>query len=180
MPKSFFEDRISFKNLIGKKNLTGVEIGVANGVNARAILENLDIARLYLIDPWANYGGMEYRGVYQNDELAQQEERSAQKVIEQYKHKIIVLKALSEDAADNVENELDFVYIDGNHRHKYVKRDIELYYPKVRVGGMLAGHDFKSNERGVVRAVRETFGRSFQFENWDWWVIKDARTKGEI
>lgn len=36
---------------------------------------------------------------------------------------------------------LDFVYIDGNHSEEYVRQDIRLWWPKVKIGGMLAGHD---------------------------------------
>jgi len=43
--------------------------------------------------------------------------------------------ALFEDAS------LDFVFIDASHDEASVARDIAAWLPKVRVGGMLAGHD---------------------------------------
>ena len=54
----------------------------------------------------------------------------------------------------------DFVYIDADHSEKGAYQDIELWYKKVRQGGILAGHDYidtKSRngvEFGVVRAVQ--------------------------
>jgi len=39
-----------------------------------------------------------------------------------------------------------------------LKRDIELYYSKVKKGGIFGGHDFSSASMGVVRAVIEYFG----------------------
>jgi cephalosporin hydroxylase len=39
-------------------------------------------------------------------------------------------------------NSLDFVYIDANHAYNYVVQDIELWYPKVKKGGYLCGHDY--------------------------------------
>lgn len=38
---------------------------------------------------------------------------------------------------------LDMVYIDGDHAYKAAKADIEAYWPKVRKGGILAGHDYE-------------------------------------
>ena len=41
----------------------------------------------------------------------------------------------------------DFVYIDADHSYDGVTADLEAWYPKVRKGGMLAGHDYKNWER---------------------------------
>lgn len=62
-------------------------------------------------------------------------------------------------------NSLDYVYIDGDHRYKSVMRDIVVWWPKVRPGGILAGHDFSGCMghmvpiRDVQRAVRSTLHR---------------------
>lgn len=52
---------------------------------------------------------------------------------------------------------LDLVFLDGDHRYEAVKRDIELWTPHVRRGGILCGHDYP-NEPGVVQAVNESGG----------------------
>lgn len=52
---------------------------------------------------------------------------------------------------------LDLVFIDALHDHDSVKHDIELWWPLVRVGGVLAGHDFNHKWPGVERAVSEFF-----------------------
>ena len=36
----------------------------------------------------------------------------------------------------------DAIYIDANHTYEAAKQDIELWYPKVRKGGMICGHDY--------------------------------------
>ena len=36
----------------------------------------------------------------------------------------------------------DFIYLDGAHDHHTVKEELSLYWPKVAVGGVLAGHDY--------------------------------------
>lgn len=166
--------RPALETLRGKKDLTGAEIGVDSGLNALEILENLDIKKLFLIDPWKHYGGMTGHGALpNNDNIIKGCLNNARKVLADYEDKLIWLVDLSENVVDEVDDNLDFVYIDGNHRYEYILKDIVLYYPKIRVGGMIAGHDHKGGEPGVVRAVREFFNDNNQKNGWDWWYIKD-------
>jgi predicted O-methyltransferase YrrM len=61
------------------------------------------------------------------------------------------------EAAHLFEDEsLDGVFIDANHTYKAVKKDIADWMPKVRKGGVLAGHDYIQTFEGVVRAVNES------------------------
>lgn len=55
------------------------------------------------------------------------------------------------------DNSIDFVYIDANHKYDYVKNDIEAWFPKVKKGGVIAGHDYDKNWPGVIKAVDEFF-----------------------
>lgn len=50
---------------------------------------------------------------------------------------------------------LDFVFIDASHDYDSVKADIKVWLPKIKDGGLLAGHDYGSP--GVSRAVNEAF-----------------------
>ena len=66
---------------------------------------------------------------------------------------------------------VDFVFVDGDHSYESVLKDIKAWLPKVRPGGILAGHDFYSVSTagvcdempGVARAVIESFDK---FELW--------------
>jgi predicted O-methyltransferase YrrM len=51
---------------------------------------------------------------------------------------------------------LDFVFIDAGHSYEEVKKDIQAWLPKVKKGGVLAGHDYSKSFPGVVKAVRES------------------------
>jgi len=54
-----------------------------------------------------------------------------------------MIRALSEDVVDTfADGSLDFIYIDGNHAYEYVKRDIEIWWPKLKKGGLFSGHDY--------------------------------------
>ena len=50
---------------------------------------------------------------------------------------------------------LDFVFIDADHRYEGVLADIKAWLPKVRDGGIIAGHDY--DWEGVFKAVNEMF-----------------------
>jgi len=66
------------------------------------------------------------------------------------------IRAISWEAADLYDDEsLDFVFIDAAHDYESVKKDIAAWYPKVKVGGILAGHDYEYHE--VNKAVHEFF-----------------------
>lgn len=52
-------------------------------------------------------------------------------------------------------NSLDLVFIDANHAYKFVKEDIICWLPKVKIGGVLMGHDIDRYFKGVGIAVRE-------------------------
>lgn len=70
------------------------------------------------------------------------------------------IKKLSEDAAKEFDdNSCDVVFIDMTHTYDHVKQDIQLWLPKVKHGGYIAGHDYQKYWPGVVKAVDEIFGK---------------------
>lgn len=76
---------------------------------------------------------------------------------------ITPLRMTSEDASRQFEDEsVDIVFIDANHTYAEVKKDLNCWFPKVKVGGIIAGHDYvpghPASDAGVVKAVNEFFG----------------------
>jgi len=61
---------------------------------------------------------------------------------------------------------LDGVFIDADHSYEAVKRDIQLWLPKIKRGGTLAGHDIEGhpNSMEVIKAVRELLSDVFVME----------------
>ena len=59
-------------------------------------------------------------------------------------------------AWDFEDGSLDFVFIDASHDYENVIADIIAWYPKVKEGGVIAGHDYPTWE-GVKKAVNEYF-----------------------
>ena len=78
------------------------------------------------------------------------------------------------------DGELDFIYIDGSHRRREIMEDIRMYWNKVKVGGLVAGHDYDREE--VRNAIRDELVdkviESAIVENnpvtRDWWTIRTA------
>ena len=153
----------------------GVEIGVQAGKNAKSILDTLNIKRLYLVDPYIEFYQPQ-TGTGATKEVQEIHKRNAKKRLEKYKDKIEFVEKLSSEAAGLFgDNSLDFVYIDGNHDYDFVIQDITLWYPKVRSGGVIGGHDFGINWVGVVEAVleyRDKHNLKLYGDKYDWWFIK--------
>lgn len=133
----------------GSGSLTGVEIGVARGKNSEEILEMLPVEKLYLVDPYDGSG--DYWQDPENE--VQRALAEAKQRLEPYKDRIEWVRKTSSEAASSIPDDLDFVYIDGNHEYGYVKQDIENYWPKIREGGAIGGHNLEID--GVTKAVWE-------------------------
>ena len=71
---------------------------------------------------------------------------------------VITLKMDSMDAVDKFDDEsIDVLFLDGCHGYPYTKNEILAWLPKVRIGGIILGHDFKDCG-DVQRAAREALG----------------------
>ncbi len=90
-------------------------------------------------------------------------------------NKVFFIKKFSDDAVNDIPKDMDFIYIDGNHDWEYVKSDIENYFKKVRIGGILAGHDI--NIPDVLKAVIEFTNKhklKFVIMKDDWVISKSG------
>ena len=131
-----------------------VEVGVWKGDFTVRLLNALpDIKSYWCIDPWAEYSGASrsQRGNFSSAYV------KCQKRLEAWHHKASILRMTSREASKLFKpNSLDFGFIDADHRYEFAKEDIELWLPKVKDGGILAGHDYlKRSDRGYVFGVIE-------------------------
>jgi hypothetical protein len=174
-PLYFTRPMIKFvKQNCKKEDLVGVEIGVSTGFNAKTILMNLPIKKLYLVDPYEPYVEDGGKFIFTHN-FSVTNEMKAQKMLSKFKEKIVFVKRKSKDAVRYIPNDLDFVYIDGNHAYKFVKQDITFYYKKLRKGGVIGGHDFYGSFLGVCKAAMEFANMNnlkLHTDNIDWWLVK--------
>ncbi len=165
-----------------KKDLIGAEIGVAGGEHSLSLLKTLDIKKLYCIDPYVIYSDYEEGKAHFGVDQAsiEETEKRAHKLLAERSEKITWIRKLSNDAVSDIKEELDFCYIDGNHAKNFVIEDIKNYFPLVKSGGVLGGHDFyngfQNSHDGVVAAVIEFAVANnipLKLELPDWWIIKE-------
>ena len=166
-----------------KKDLIGVEVGVYRGQHAREMLVNLDIKIMYLVDTWKNYSG------YNEEKLENQLGEAyydAKELLKEFDNgeKMVWVKDYSVKAAKRFEdNSLDFCYIDANHTYKFIKEDIRVWLPKIKIGGLIGGHDYTNApdryKYGVKTAVDEHC-KKYGIKVWTKWCPRHAngdRTK---
>lgn len=86
-----------------------------------------------------------------------------------FKHYI----GLAENLVNNFDDEsIDTVFIDLDHSYESVCRDISLWLPKVKKGGILAGDDYRETLPGVSKAVNELLPKSFMY-HYGWIYFKN-------
>jgi len=150
--------------LLNKMRLNGegVEIGVRFGEYSEHLLHYWICKKLYSIDPWVYIEDHSDGSNVSNEEQEKIYEK-AKKTLGQYGSRSDIIRDFSISASKRFKNQsLDFVYIDARHDYKHALEDINLWLPKVRIGGILAGHDFlegtwANTTFGVKKAVLELF-----------------------
>ena len=97
------------------------------------------------------------------------------KNIEPVREKINIVRTLSWEAANQYnDGSVDFVYIDASHDYISVMKDLKAWFPKIKNGGIISGHDYPLI--GVFSAVNEFFTTEKQKitqEGYNWVVEKN-------
>ena len=119
----------------------GVEVGTFKGEFSKEILRRWR-GTLYMVDVW-NELGDEYIDASNHKNFEGGVYGECMNNIKGFEDRGIMVRATSKKASELFEdNSLDFVYIDANHAYDFVKEDIQLWYPKVKSGGWVMGHDY--------------------------------------
>jgi hypothetical protein len=156
----------------------GVEIGVAYGGHVESILTKTKVLKIYGIDPYKNYS--DYDGDTQNFEQLKLDDiyDMVTKRLSFYGNRFELIREFSHDCVSRFDdNSLDFVYIDGNHYEDYVKRDIDNWWPKIKLGGVISGHDYNHPSiPHLTTCVNQFFSKIdlqvIDLNNHNWCVIK--------
>jgi hypothetical protein len=118
------------------------EIGVDVGLFSEVILERNQPRELWLVDAYHHQDAETY-GSDPANAIEQAQEGKYQEVLRRFANRphVHILREWSVIAATQFQDEyFDFVYLDANHLQ--VDLDIQAWWPKIRIGGALCGHDY--------------------------------------
>lgn len=141
-------DRFSLPDLCSGNNLLGIELGVASGDFSLHMVRSGRFSCFFGVDKYSDHHNTnEYRNTL---ELIG--------VFEHYK----LLRMTFEEALPLFPDEtFDFVYVDGYaHTGEEGGKTIASWLSKVKIGGVLAGHDYHPDWPLVVTAVHELCERT--------------------
>ena len=133
-------------------NLVGAEIGVHVGESFLTLLQTCpNISKLYGVDPYVPYiDYLKEEGQSFDPMVVDEKEIEYIKLVSYHrqkfsghKDKIVFYEMDSIEASKKVEDKsLDFIFIDSYCSFEQAKDDIKVWYPKVKDGGIFAGHDW--------------------------------------
>lgn len=153
------------KALNSLNHTTGIEIGVRQAGNLSLLNLNPHFKKGFLIgvDCWREFPD--------NPEF--NDENYAQTTLDHMyftclnkfreDHHVKIIRSLSKEAASMFSDEIfDFIYIDAAHDYESMCEDLNYWWPKLKSGGVLSGHDYfpdkriwRGKECEVFRAVNE-------------------------
>lgn len=139
-------DRIKMLRLIPKGGVC-CEVGVLRGEYSQRIVNIVQPSKHYLIDTWQDH--LDLKGTESHEFVLN---RFSKEITD---GKVIVLHGTSAAKLIAIpENSLDFIYLDGCHEYENVLAELFVAYEKLKIGGILAGHDYcMLRDFAVVRAV---------------------------
>ncbi len=140
------DTRVELTQLVPDRG-TYIELGVAAGRHARQILTAHESLHYVGIDAWADH----------HDEA---ERMQVLDLLEPFKKRAALWKMRFDEAATKVpDHTVDLVYVDGYaHTGQEAGQTLEDWWPKVKPGGIFAGHDYHAKYRATAEAV-DAFAR---------------------
>jgi hypothetical protein len=122
----------------------GVEIGVQKGHYSEETLKLWPkCKKYYLVDIWKKQGEFYTDTANVPDHLQDQNYLTAKRLMEKFGSVPTLVRNASVDAAARFPDEyFDYIYLDARHDYCGVMEDLEAWWPKLKVGGMMSGHDF--------------------------------------
>eukprot|EP00747_Dinoflagellata_sp_TGD_P023441 gnl/TRDRNA2_/TRDRNA2_129810_c0_seq1.p1 gnl/TRDRNA2_/TRDRNA2_129810_c0~~gnl/TRDRNA2_/TRDRNA2_129810_c0_seq1.p1 ORF type:complete len:449 (+),score=50.60 gnl/TRDRNA2_/TRDRNA2_129810_c0_seq1:36-1349(+) len=132
----------------------GVEVGAQDGTYTRSLLEGWRHANLFVqIDRWVHSGAEGYKDFANSNHALQMQHmfqacRIGRAVVRQgWAGAVVQCRGDRLECARHfVDNSLDFVYLDARHDRGSVLQELQAYWPKLRPGGVMAGHDYTEQD----------------------------------
>ncbi len=155
-------DELEWLHAMASERTTGIEIGAFQGRSTCALAFGLlekKGGRLFVIDTFDG------RGTTREEEFKDDPRELFRRFMENVGERGlqgVILPYLGSSGDRTLVNEfqdesVDFLFVDGSHDKDSVTRDLALWTPKVKRGGILSGHDYHETWPSVVEAVDEFF-----------------------
>lgn len=145
--------RIHLSKLLPPNPVT-VELGVAEGLFSKHILEKWKPSKHYMVDLWKCHPTMP-GDVASPQQWHNRNYNNVMSVIRPFPQAEII-RDFTVNAAQMIEDlSCDIVYVDACHSYECVLDDIRAWWPKVKIGGVMAFHDYGNPDYGVTEAVKE-------------------------
>ncbi len=151
------------------EEIVGAEVGVNRGALSEHVLMLCPKLKLFMVDRWEPCTSSDsyYQSVNGSHCSAKWVESAKKEATQRTNFasgRRLMLKGASVDMIEYILDEtLDFVFIDAEHTYDAVLEDLNAWYPKVRSGGLIGGHDIdnpkskKFNKKWDVRKAVEQF-----------------------
>lgn len=150
------------------KPLKIVEVGVETGAYLDIYYPQLEpiTEKFYLVDMWQYEGNEDFVDKYSGGNYNNELEKGYDRVKRLYgdNPKVQMCKGSSEDWAEKFEDGFfDYLYLDADHSKKSVLADLKSWYPKVKNGGIIAGHDVYCDQNNAFREHFDVEGALAEF-----------------
>ena len=124
------------------------EVGVFLGRSIRFMAERRPDLKIFAIDPWADGESQGYTGPCEHAEYIAKHGSLFRAFLASMPGDVLdrlhILRATADDL-ELVGVQLDALFLDGAHDFASVRKDILVFGPCVRSGGIIAGHDYNHN-----------------------------------
>ena len=145
MPQMVYDDRMwsLIREKLGNDIPLAVEIGTRYGHWAEGLVNNFSVNCLFCIDTWPNSRWHVAKEWFKRLEC-------------HVFDTVIPLRGSSSEWAEIIDvRDINLLFVDGRHTLEAVCCDLEMWWPRVRPGGLAICHDAQSKK--VSRAVLEFF-----------------------
>ena len=139
-----FRDRTEFGSIAARLGLKrGVELGVRRGEFSVDTLQNWRGCEEYVfVDLWRRQTNYVDTANVDNSEQERRFQETLRRTKQWSKIRKVCRNYTSVCATTFPDDYFDFVYVDARHDRKGCYEDIAAYWPKLRKGGIMAGHDY--------------------------------------
>lgn len=161
------------------ENFKFAEVGVWEGRSVIYLAEKIKLlgkkGTIFAVDHFQGSDEEVHREILKNKNLADSYFENVQRC--GVSDIIITMPFGSDEAIRYFQNEeLDGVFIDASHDYTNVRKDILMWFNKVKTGGILSGHDYHGDwAKEVQPAVKDALNhhRIESSEIWGtWWTTK--------